>query len=97
MNNPELSALYLEHGDAKARMTRGIVFIVVSYVLLFVGCFFYGMGLYILPLLLVAVLFFLACIPFEVVGIIYLVTGIIRRCKATKKINQAKAAAAEIV
>lgn len=92
MNSPELSALYLEHGEAKARMTRGIIFLVISYALLLIGCFFYGMGIYIFPLLIVALLFFLACIPFEAIGVVFLITGIIRRCKATGKINRAKEA-----
>ena len=83
MNDQNLSQLLAEFGEAKSRMTKGIVFTAVGYFLFCFGCGFitlYGLG----------IILMIASFPFLGVGIPFLVTGIIRRIKVNNKINTAK-------
>lgn len=93
MHHQEFVLLMENYYAAKSRMTRGIIFLAVSYALLFVGLFFYVIGIYLWPLLLFAIPTLLACIPFEVIGLVFLISGIIRRVKANRNISRFKKSA----
>lgn len=88
MIDQELNSLMYDHSVAKAKMNRGIYFLITSTVLQFVGWVFYFIGLYVFPLLLLACLIFLACIPINVFGLIYLISGIIGRAKSNAAISR---------
>lgn len=93
MIDQELNSLMYDHSAAKAKMSRGISLLIGSYVLLFVGYLFYFIGIYASPLLIFAILAFLASIPLSIFGLISLITGIIGRAKANAAIARLKNAA----
>ena len=90
MINQELNSLMYDHSIAKAKMNRGIGFLIGSFILQCVGWFFYGMGLYIYPLLILSIVVFLVCIPLNIFGLIHLISGIVGRAKANAAISRLK-------
>ena len=93
MDSQNLELLLEEHSAAKARMRRGIILLVIGAVVEILAVVFNVVGMYLWPLLILAILLYLVCLALFAFGMVFLISGIIRRAKANTKITNAKNAA----